>query len=70
MVLTAKGGGHGNRKWITEHLSGAYSCLKIGKTVRPAVQLTVGIVDTAAHEEPERILERIGAFPGRPNLCG
>jgi GGDEF domain-containing protein/ElaB/YqjD/DUF883 family membrane-anchored ribosome-binding protein len=49
-------------KWITEHLSGAYACLKDGKTVRPAVQLTVGVVDTAANDAPERILERVGAF--------
>ena len=49
-------------KWITEHLSGTYACLNAGKTVRPAVQLTVGVVDTSAHETPERILERVGAF--------
>ena len=35
-------------KWITEHLSGAYACMKSGKTVRPTLQLTVGIVDTVA----------------------
>ena len=49
-------------KWITEHLSGAYACLKGGKTVRPAVQLTVGVVETATNEDPERIIERVGAF--------
>jgi GGDEF domain-containing protein/ElaB/YqjD/DUF883 family membrane-anchored ribosome-binding protein len=49
-------------KWINENLSGAYACLKAGKTVRPVVQLTVGVVDTAADETPERILERVGAF--------
>jgi GGDEF domain-containing protein/ElaB/YqjD/DUF883 family membrane-anchored ribosome-binding protein len=49
-------------KWINENLAGAYACLKAGKTVRPVVQLTVGVVDTAAHETPERILERVGAF--------
>jgi diguanylate cyclase (GGDEF)-like protein len=49
-------------KWIMEHLSGAYACLKGGKTVRPAVQLTVGVVETAANEDPERIIDRVGAF--------
>jgi GGDEF domain-containing protein len=49
-------------KWITEHLSGAYACLKDGKTVRPIVQLTVGVVDTATHDTPERIIERASAF--------
>jgi hypothetical protein len=41
---------------------GAYACLKSGKTVRPILQLTAGVVDTAANETPERIIERIGAF--------
>jgi len=49
-------------KWITEHLSGSYACMKEGKAVRPALQLNVGVVDTAASEKPERILERIGVF--------
>ena len=49
-------------KWITEHLSGSYACLKGGKTVRPAVQLTVGVVETSANEDPERIIDRVGAF--------
>lgn len=49
-------------KWITENLAGNYSCLKSGKTVRPTLQLSVGIVDTTAHETPERIIERISAF--------
>lgn len=49
-------------KWITEHLSGPYSCLLEGKPVRPSLQLTVGVVDTSARETPERILERVGAF--------
>ena len=49
-------------KWLTEHLSGAYACMKSGKTVRPTVQLTVAVVDTAPNEKPDRILERIGLF--------
>jgi GGDEF domain-containing protein len=49
-------------KWITEHLSGAYACLKGGKTVHPVVQPTVGVVETAAKDDAERIVDRIGAF--------
>ena len=42
MLLAKKSEALASAKWITEHLSGAYACLKGGKTVRPAVQLTVG----------------------------
>lgn len=52
-------------KWITEHLSGPYVCLSGGKTVRPTLQLNVGVVDTAPGETQEAILKRIGIFlPG------
>lgn len=47
-------------KWITEHLSGAYACLQDGKTVRPTLQLNVGIIDSPPGESNQRILERIG----------
>lgn len=49
-------------KWITEHLSGAYACLSGGKTVRPTLQLNVGIVETDASEAPEAVLEKVGVF--------
>jgi len=49
-------------KWITEHLSGAYTCLKNGKTVRPSLHVTVGIVDTSTNQTPDHIVERIGVF--------
>jgi diguanylate cyclase (GGDEF)-like protein len=49
-------------RWITEHLSGAYACLKDGKTVRPALQLNVGVVDTSPGETAERVLERVATF--------
>ena len=62
MLLAKKSEALASAKWITEHLSGAYACLKSGKTVRPTVQLTVGVVETAVHEQPERIIERIGLF--------
>jgi diguanylate cyclase (GGDEF)-like protein len=49
-------------KWITEHLSGAYACVQAGKTVRPNLQMTVGVVETSTADSPERIIQRIGAF--------
>ena len=42
--------------------SGACACLKAAKPSVPPVQLTVGVVETAVHEQPERIIERIGLF--------
>lgn len=49
-------------KWITEHISGSYACLHGGKTVRPVLQLNVGVVDTAEGEGPEPVLERVNIF--------
>jgi diguanylate cyclase (GGDEF)-like protein len=49
-------------KWITDNLSGAYSCLKNGRVVRPSVQVGVAIVETFANETPEQILQRIDNF--------
>ena len=43
---------------LAEHLSGSYACLRGGKTVRPALRLRVGVVDSAT-EAPDRILHRI-----------
>ena len=64
MVTAKKSEATGYAKWITEHLSGAYACLKDGKTVRPTLQLNVGIVDTVAGDVPQRILQRASAFLG------
>jgi GGDEF domain-containing protein len=52
-------------KWITEHLAGPYSCLQDGKVVKPALHLSVGIVDSD-EDTPERVLRRVQEFlPGR-----
>ena len=48
-------------KKITENLVGAYACLKAGKTVRPAIQLRIGIVDPRS-DGAERILQRVAEF--------
>ena len=51
-------------KWINENLSGQYVCLKAGKTVRPTLQVAVGVVDAAAGEEPDRVFRRVDLFFG------
>jgi GGDEF domain-containing protein len=51
-------------KWITDHLSGAYSCLKEGKSIHTPLQLNIGIVDSATTDLPDRILQRVGSFLG------
>ncbi len=49
-------------RWITEHLSGPYACLQSGKTVRPVLQLNVGVIDTTFGEFPEAVLDRVDIF--------
>jgi len=49
-------------RWATDHLSGDYSCLLFGKTVRPSLQVTVGIVDSFSRETAERTLDRVKMF--------
>jgi GGDEF domain-containing protein len=48
--------------WVTDHLSGTYTCLQGGKTVRPSLQVKVGIADSVAREPAERTLERVRQF--------
>jgi GGDEF domain-containing protein len=49
-------------KWITENLSGAYSCLNEGKNVRPSLQVAVALADREAGETAERTLGRLAEF--------
>ena len=51
-------------KWITENLSGPYSCLKDGKTVRPSLQVSVATVDRQQGEPADRTCGRIVEFFG------
>jgi diguanylate cyclase (GGDEF)-like protein len=48
-------------KRISENLTGAYACLKAGKTVRPAIHLRVGVVDPRT-DDAERVLQRVREF--------
>ena len=49
-------------KWVTENLSGTYSCPKDGKTVRPSLQVSVAVVDREPGEPPQRTSARIAEF--------
>jgi GGDEF domain-containing protein len=46
----------------TDQLSGTYSCLQSGKTVRPSLHVSVGIVDSVSRETAERTLDRVKMF--------
>lgn len=46
----------------TDQLSGAYACMHDGKTVRPSLQVSVGIVDSLSREVAERTLDRVKMF--------
>ncbi|MBZ5728431.1 MAG: GGDEF domain-containing protein [Acidobacteriia bacterium] len=48
-------------KWIAEHLSGDYACLKDGKAVHPKLQIGVAVLD-ASGEAPKRTLARVEEF--------
>ena len=51
-------------KRVAESLSGAYSCLQDGKTVRPSLQVSVAVVDREPGEAPQRTCTRIVEFFG------
>jgi GGDEF domain-containing protein len=49
-------------RWATAQLSGTYSCVQSGKTVRPSLQVGVGIVDSISRETAEETLDRVKMF--------
>lgn len=62
MVKLKKGDALNLAKWIGDNLSGSYACLKGGKAVRPAVQVSVAIVETFSQESPEKVMQRVDGF--------
>jgi GGDEF domain-containing protein len=65
ILHTPKADAVNSGKFIAEHLGGSYACLLKGKTVRPSLQLRIGVVDSNG-DKPERVLERVTEFlPGR-----
>jgi GGDEF domain-containing protein len=62
MVRVSRAEALASGKWMTEHLSGPYACLNGGKTVRPALQLNVGVVDTVADDSVTDVLNKVGVF--------
>jgi GGDEF domain-containing protein len=48
-------------KFIAEHLGGSYACIQNGKTVRPMLQLRIGVVDSNG-DKAEKVLVRVGEF--------
>jgi GGDEF domain-containing protein len=49
-------------KAIMESLPGAYACLQQEETVRPSLQVTVGVVESKPQDTPQQVLERVEAF--------
>lgn len=62
MLAVEKSEAMASGKWVTEHLCGAYACQQRGKTVHPALQLSVAVVDTQPGDPPERTLKRVKEF--------
>lgn len=49
-------------RWVAEHLSGAYACLQNGKSVRPAIQVNVAVLEFKGEDNPEHTLRQVGKF--------
>jgi GGDEF domain-containing protein len=47
---------------LTESLSGSYSCMKDGKSVRSPLQTSIAVVDRDVEEPPARTLTRVNEF--------
>jgi GGDEF domain-containing protein len=49
-------------KLLTQHLSGPYACVQGGKTVRPAIQVGVAVLEFVPGDQVERTLRKINQF--------
>ncbi len=61
MIATGKDEALPIAKWIAEHLSGPYSCVVDTRTVHPALQLSVGLIERNG-ESAAQTLARIADF--------
>jgi GGDEF domain-containing protein len=64
MMNLSKAESIGRAKWIADNLSGVYSCLKDGKTVRPSLTVAVAVVDRSPGEPASKVLTRVAEFLG------
>jgi len=51
-------------KWAAQNLSGSYSCLLKGKTVRPVLKVSAALLESG-QDPPDRILARVSEFLSR-----
>jgi GGDEF domain-containing protein len=49
-------------KAIMESLPGAYACIQQEETVRPSLQVSVGVVESGPQDAPQQLLERVETF--------
>jgi hypothetical protein len=64
MMNLSKAESIGRAKWIADNLSGVYSCLKDGKTVRPSLTVSVAVVERSPGEPASKVLARLAEFLG------
>ena len=62
IAMTGPSKDRASSQWIAERLSGIYTCIQSGKTVRPALEVTLGIVESTSQETAGTTLERVGTF--------
>jgi GGDEF domain-containing protein len=61
ILHAAKNDAVNSGKYVAEHLGGSYACIQNGKTVRPVLQLRIGVVDSNG-DKAEKVLGRVAEF--------